>query len=280
MSKPNKCTITYSEDSKGFPSFYSYCAEFIKGMNQYLYTFKGGNLWRHNTNENRNRYYDVDYASTIQSVFNANPLQNKIFKTIALEGDDAWDATLVSDQQLDGGINVNYFELKEGAWFAFIRNNGPTGSATNQTQWELRSVNGIGVNNSIDSSAPDNVIVTFPTTLNIGSIIAAGDFMYYAAGPDYDTPQFVGVLTSVNINLPSSINNITINTTNASVGGFPAAPQPTFIPTSDGFWFFIKNPIAESHGILGHYCIFELELNTTEPSELFAVETEVMKSFP
>eukprot|EP01047_Picozoa_sp_COSAG01_P107628 COSAG01_NODE_36618_length_514_cov_2796.937349_2_plen_56_part_01 len=47
----NKCTITYSEDSKGFPSFYSYCAEFLKGMNQYLYSFKGGNLWRHNTNE-------------------------------------------------------------------------------------------------------------------------------------------------------------------------------------------------------------------------------------
>ena len=40
ITEENKCTITYSEDSKGFPSFYTYCPEFIKGMNQYLYTFK------------------------------------------------------------------------------------------------------------------------------------------------------------------------------------------------------------------------------------------------
>ena len=45
-TKINKPTITYSEDSQGFPSFYSYAAEFLKGMNQYLYSFKRGNLWR------------------------------------------------------------------------------------------------------------------------------------------------------------------------------------------------------------------------------------------
>jgi hypothetical protein len=104
--------------------------------------------------------------------------------------------------------------------------------------------------------------------------------MYYAPGPNYDSPEFVGVLTEVNVDLPNSVNQLTINSTNVATGGFPAAPQPTFIPVTDGFWFFIKNPIAESHGVLGHYCVFELELNTSAPSELFAVESEVMKSFP
>jgi len=276
----NKCTITYSEDVKGFPSFYSYCAEFIRGMNQYLYTFSGGNLWRHNVNDTRNNYYGVQYPSTIKSVFNQQPLENKIFKTLNLESDDAWDATLFTDIQLDGEINVNYFEQKEGSWFGFVRNNGPTGPDTNQTQWELRSVNGVGINNGIDSTDPANIRVTFDTSIQIGSLITAGDFMYYAPGPNYDTPEFVGVLLEVDVNLPNSVNELRINSTNAAVGGFPAAPQPTVIPVADGYWFFIKNPIAESHGVLGHYCVFELELDTTAPSELFAVESEVMKSFP
>ena len=46
---PENYTLTYSESVKGWPSFYSYYPDFILGMNQYLYTFKGGNLYRHNT---------------------------------------------------------------------------------------------------------------------------------------------------------------------------------------------------------------------------------------
>ena len=48
------------------------------------------------------------------------------------------------------------------------------------------------------------------------------------------------------------------------------------------YGFCIKNQVAESHGILGHYCEFTLELPNTvlTTSELFAVESEVMKSFP
>ena len=46
------------------------------------------------------------------------------------------------------------------------------------------------------------------------------------------------------------------------------------------FILYIKNPIAESHGVLGHYCIFELENTSTTPTELFAVESDIMKSYP
>ena len=88
------------------------------------------------------------------------------------------------------------------------------------------------------------------------------------------------MLTETIVNLPAGQNNITINTTAAATGGFAGAPQPTFIPAVDGYWFFIKNPTAESHGVLGHYCVFELTLDITTASELFAVESEAMKSFP
>ena len=61
----------------------------------------------------------------------------------------------------------------------------------------------------------------------------------------------------------------------------PGATNP--IPIQDAYFLYIKNPIAESHGVLGHYCEFVLELpigKSQTASELFAVEAEVMKSFP
>ena len=47
-------TLTYAESSQGFPSFYSYYPDWMIGMNQYFYTFNGGDLYRHNTNNNHN----------------------------------------------------------------------------------------------------------------------------------------------------------------------------------------------------------------------------------
>ena len=120
-----KRTITYSEDSQGFPSFYSYNPDYIIGMNQFLYTFKNGNLYRHNTNNTRNEYYGEQFPAQIESVFNDQPLENKIFKTLNLEGDDAWSAKFTSDIQIYGEIDADYFVQKEGAWFAFLRSNSP-----------------------------------------------------------------------------------------------------------------------------------------------------------
>ena len=46
------------------------------------------------------------------------------------------------------------------------------------------------------------------------------------------------------------------------------------------FFFYIKNSVAESHGVLGHYCVFDIVNTSTEKINLFTVESEVMKSYP
>ena len=98
-------TLTYNETSKGWPSFYSFEPEFIKGMNQYLYTFSGGNMWRHNVNDQRNQFYELDSANTtITTIMNADSLTSKVFKTIQLESSDSWAALLNSDIQ--GARNI------------------------------------------------------------------------------------------------------------------------------------------------------------------------------
>jgi len=272
-------TLTYSESSQGFPSFYDYAPDFIIGMNQYLYTFKGGKLYRHNTNDTRNNFYGTQYTSKITSIFNEAPLQNKIFKTLNLEGDHAWDATIVSDIQTTGRIDYEWFEKKEDAWFGFVRNDGPEGADTNETEWELRSLNGIGNSDNTTSLVGTIATFSFPTTVNIGSIISVGDNVYYAVPPAPPstgpiTPIFAGRVTEINVDLPSGINNIKVETN--ITGAVP--------PTVGVIYYvmYIKNPIAESHGILGHFAEFTLELpsTVTGQSELFAVESEIMKSFP
>jgi len=268
-------TVTYSESSQGFPSFYSYFPDMMIGMNNYLYSFKGGDLYRHNTNETRNNYYDVQYSSTITSVINEQPLENKLFKTIMLESDSAWSGTFISDQQTTGSISADWFVQKEGAWFAFMRNTGATPAGENE--YPLRSLNGISSSTSVNSAAPTAVEVNFNVNTSIGSILSVGDTLYFISPaptppptpPSPATPTLCGTVTAINIDLPAGVNQIVVDT---SAGAIP--------PGQADYFMFIKNQIAESHGILGHYCEFTLTNTDTTATELFAVETEVMKSFP
>jgi hypothetical protein len=246
-------TLTYSESTKGFPSFYSYFPDMMIGMNNYLYSFKGGDLYRHNTNETRNNYYGVQYNSTITSVINEQPLENKIFKTIMLKSDSAWSGTFISDQQTTGTISADWFVQKEGAWFAFMRNTGATPAGADE--YPLRSLNGISSSTSVDSTTPTAVEVNFNVNTSIGSILSVGDTLYFISPaptppptpPSPATPTRCGKVTAINIDLPSGVNQIVVDTQP------PLEPAGSIPSTQTDYFMFIKNQIAESHGILGHY---------------------------
>jgi hypothetical protein len=121
-------TLTYSQGVEGWPSFYSYYPDFMIGMNQHFYTFKGGNLYRHNAIGPRNTFYGIYNSSSVRGIINQSPIEKKVFKTIALESNAAWSASLVTDLET-GFIEKEYFEEKEATFFAFIR--GASGGLTN-----------------------------------------------------------------------------------------------------------------------------------------------------
>jgi len=261
-------TLTYDDGAQGWVSFYSYNPDWMIGMNNYFYTFKGGNIWRHNTNETRNNFYGVQYNSKIVSVINDKPLENKLFKTINIEGDDTWDATLQTDIQTTGFINKEWFEKKEGSYFAFVRNSGETPAATGE--YPLRSLNGIGTSISVLGLPGDRrVSFSINPLVNIGSILSIGDTIYYSLPPSYDTPILFGVVTNIEVNLPRGENRIVVDDTTGTVP-----------PIQNPYILYIKNSVAESHGVLGHYCVFTIENDNTNPIELFAIESEIMKSYP
>lgn len=272
-------TLTYDEGVQGFPSFYSYYPDWMIGMNQYFYTFKGGNLYRHNVNENRNTFYlqwwtqvgtasEAFKPSTMESVLNVSPLENKLFKTLNLEGDDAWAATLKTDIQDSGFIDYSYFEKKEQSWFAFVRNKGLGSTPAALPELSLRSLNGIG-NSTTVAIVSGAATINFATTIQIGNILSVDDFFYFLSSSN--VPVYAGNVTAINVDLRGGVNNVVISTS-------PAGTTP--IPSNVETFLFIKNSVAESHGVLGHYAVFDLSYSKNTKVELFAVESEVMKSFP
>lgn len=246
-------TLSYSPAVKGWPSFYSFIPEYTQGMNNYLYTFNNGQLYRHNTNPLRNNFYGVQYNTTIKSVFNKGPLENKLFKTLILESDAPWSATLATDLPQVGSIADTYFEKKEGNYFAFIR------FLETDINLLMRYANGIADVVTVDAAAPTATTLTFASSVNIGSIISIGDMVYYGS-----TPTLGGVVTALTGQV------VTIDTT---ITGASA-------PSDGDFILYVKNTVAESHGVLGHYCEYELTNTSTSKVELFSVGSESMKSFP
>lgn len=262
-------TLTYSENVNGWVSFYSFEPDWMIGMNNYFYTFKGGNLYRHNVNTTRNNFYGQQYGSSITSVFNDAPTENKLFKTLNIEGDSAWEATMYTDLQYTGFIEKGWFEKKEQSWYAFVRNSGEI-PATPQ-EYPLRSLNGIGRSLVVSTVGPTTTIsFSISPLVAIGNIISVGDIVYFSL-PPYNTPQLAGQVTFINVDYRAGLNALVIN---SSIAG--AVP----IPIQDPYFLFIKNSVAESHGVLGHYCVFTLENRTGDKVELFAAETEAMKSYP
>lgn len=274
-------TLTYSEQVGGFPSFYSFIPEWMIGMNNYFYSFKGGNLYRHNVNEMRNTFYyqwwkQMDdpagafMPSTLKSVLNDVVLDNKLFKTLSIQGDDSWAATLTTDIQNTGFIDADWFEKKEQVYFAFIRNQGVTPATPNE--YALRSTTGIGRSASV-SGPNTNEKISFSITplVSIGSIVSIGDYLYFSE-PPYTTLQLAGKITGINQNLKVGDNYMTVDAT------ITGAVYP--IPIQDAYFACIKRIDAEINGILGHYCEFEITNDNTEKVELFQIQSEIMKSFP
>jgi hypothetical protein len=263
-------TLSYSESVKGWPSFYSFQPDYMVGMNSYFYTFNGGNLYRHNTNEIRNNYYNTQFNSTITSVFNTEPQTIKLFKTMSYESDDRWRCTELFTELGTGSMLATEFVQKEREWFTFLRENGDT------INWAARSTNGVGTLPAAGGIGGASPAITLTFTFDIGSIISIGDYVYAATPGVFPAPAgpevYAGQVTALN----RDTNVITINDTAPAVDGVTLGT----VPTNGDFIMFMKNAIAESHGARGYFMQYTLVNTNTAAVELFSVGSSVMKSFP
>ena len=244
-------TLTYSPLLDGWTSFHSYHPEWMEHMNSFMYTFKNGEMWKHNSNSTRNSWYGTTYPSSVTVLFNDSPNEPKMFKTLSYDSDHKWNASVITDLS-SGSMDKSYFEEKEGFFFTYIRRNPDT------VDYKALSTQGIGTANAVTLVGVATYRIDF--TFDIGSIMSVGDLVYVVP---VSTPLVSGQITALTTN---SITMVVV------VGGT--------IPVAGNFIMFVKNSVAESYGARGYYMEATLTNTDTDPVELFAISSQVFKSYP
>lgn len=236
-------TLSHSEKSEGWTSFWSYLPDGMIRLNNRFYSIKNGQLYLHNEEDGpRNNFYGVQHSSKIQFVFNESNSEDKIFKNLVLEGNNAWDA-IVTTNLANSSIKKEEFDKKESRHFAYMRKN------ENENDLHGNSAQGIGV---ISSSAGNDI-----TFLYISEFVSVGDKLYQL---NDQTPELIGVIEEV--------NGLTIK-----VDAIVTAPV-------NGFYSYSKKDSRIEGGeVRGYYMEVELTNDDTEKVELFAVNTNAIKSY-
>lgn len=236
--------------SEGWTSFWSFIPDWMIGMNSSFYTWKDGNLYKHNTNSQRNTFYGVSYPSSITTIFNQNAIEVKMFKTLQLSGSHAWSADIITDLST-GMVDDTFFVEKENMWYAHIRR---IDTSLNPNDIDYVSTQGIGSLSSYDA-----VTQTIEFTFDIGTSISVGDQIYVFNGS--------GGFTNIGDVASYTANTITIGTI-------------VNVPTVGQMVGYVKNAQAESYGSRGYYMQVELQNNDPEEVELYSVSTQIFKSYP
>ena len=239
-------TITYSPSSEGWTSFWSYFPDWMDGMNNTFYSWKDGSLYQHDTNATRNNFYGVQYDSEVTTLLNTDPTTVKMFKTLAVDSNEAWKAEISTDLNT-GLIEADQFVDKEGHFFAYVRR------LTGDQDYKAISSQGVG-----ECLTYSTGVLTF--AYNIDTSISIGDTLFYF---DNGTNALVaiGAITAL------TNNSITVATV-------LSAPSP------GDFIAYTKNSVAESYGARGYYAEVKLTNDSTSEVELFEISSNVFKSNP
>jgi hypothetical protein len=270
-------TITYSDSLKGWTSFHSYDPQWMAGLNNDFYTFKGGKVWKHHSNDTRNNYYGQQYNSMVRTILNTEPDVVKMFKTIKLKGtgDTAWSAQVLSD--LNGGlIPFEGYAKKEGNWYGYIRRNDGDLSNT------FLSTKGLGV--IFDTDVSGDVVSIYV----IGDVRDGISVKTTAPVPrDNGDLLFTGVISGSNItSLSTKLGQVlsvsysaATNQTEINMVKHPLAAGAPIVPSDGLYLLSAKSSAAESYGLRGVYMDVTLTNAETDHTELFSISSEVFKSY-
>lgn len=241
-------TITFNEDieSKGWTSFHSYEPDELIRLKNSMFSVKDGQLWVHEHPDiPKNLFYGVQYDSWVEAIINDGGSDVKVFKNVNTESTTAWKAELTTNLTT-GVIESSEFLEMEGEFYAHTRQNEDTLDLSSDS-----SIRGIGTLSSISS-----LVLTFPV---VPDGIGVGDGVYkYDAGGD--TVILIGTCTAY-------------DGTTVTVDAVLSTPVPT------DFIMAIKNPRIESSEIRGYYMMVKLTSIGSEDSEIYAVNSEVFKSY-
>ena len=248
-------TISFDEQVKGWTSFHSFYPDFMLGINNKFFTFKGGDLYLHNSeNSNRSTYYGVSFPSKVSLMVNQEPSTIKELQAVSLESSTPWNVKLeayINDRKnfIESSIKESEFVEKEGLWYAYARRNESVDHNDSKSTYGIGSMVSVDINtNTIISSGYNSSISTGDTLYNGVDLLEIGVVTDYTF--DFETSQTTLLLDSI-------VNE----------------------PPSSAFIVGKKDARIEGGNLRGYTMRMDLTVTSDDMVELFATNAEVMKSF-
>jgi hypothetical protein len=119
-----KPTVAYNEFADSWTTFYSFNPEaYGVGSNDQLYSFKNGQIYKHNALLKYNNFYGVQYDQIIRAVSNSHPSTIKNWLRMGLESLSPYEVQKIVNQYgQESELLTSDFENFEGIWSAeFLR---------------------------------------------------------------------------------------------------------------------------------------------------------------
>jgi hypothetical protein len=246
-------TAAYNVDGSVWNTLYSYRPERIVCIDDILYTFKGGTMYKHTSASNRATYYGSEDGAVVEVVAAFNPSMVKSYESISLEGTAAWDTTITNTDQSATIADTDY-DQRERNWYAYIPRDSSanTGGSTITALSGTSEVFALGAVASVSGSdivfTSDISYITFPV----------GADLYKVSG---------STLVSIT-NTIASVSNGTTITCASAVAGVSAADEIVAI----------ANGAIEGDQMRDYYAQIRLVNDSTDEVELYAVNAVFAKS--
>ena len=257
----NEFTVAYGTSDKAWTTRYSFVPESIVSLNNDLYTFKSGKIYKHSESVNRNTYYGGSVAeSIVETIANGAPSAIKSFESLSIEGNAAWAAVISTTNQtatLAGTVFVdsdttpnNVWREKEGFYYAAIHGDTSSHGSTISSVTSTSEIFPLGV---VASDVTGAASVTFDNAISsIAFPLGSTATVYKLNGSQ---------LTSLSV-YPVSIdsdNSITLS------GNVTVSSGDTLIVVGDSS--------IEGDQIRDYFAKIKLTKSSADPIELYAVNT-------
>ena len=251
----NDFTVSYDVSENVWNTFYSYRPESIVSVDDTLFTFFAGIMYKHSDTANRATYYGNPYNSVVEVISNQNPSMVKSYEAISLEGTNAWAAE-VSNTDQSTSILAADFSQRERNWYAYV----PRDSSANTGTATITALSGsseVFVLGNVATGGVSGSTITFTTPV--------GDVPFPMGGSLYKVSGATLVSLSLTVSSISGDKQIT------------ASGSVTGVNNGDTI-VVIGNGAIEGDQIRDYYAKIKLTNSSTSQVELYAVNMVFAKS--
>lgn len=246
MALPSQNKTILFRPSSGFSGFQDIVMGQAVNDGYFMYSIFNGNIFSHDTHGLYNSLYDDE--KTASFVFSANKGGSaiKVFESMLLESDDAWDVTIENSTQ-STAIDAGDFERIEGYEFAYI----PMDDSSADSD-ETLSTKGVGYCDSVLGTE-----ITLTSSFPRASVCVGDD------------------IWKINSGVKTKIGTVNlVNHTDKIIG----VSSVLSAPINGDYIYSRKSNYIDGNKIRDYYGKVTLEHSGTTNVELYAVGIEVKES--